>query len=194
MESTPTNASDPDDATLLGRWSRDCCERSFHLLVTKYAALVHQAARRLGVDDTIAEEAAQATFILLARKACTLADRHSLAGWLHVTAMHQSRNLKRRQIREYRKRHRYGNEFDGPSIPTWDDGQPELARAMAALRPGDREILLLRFYRALSVKEMAGVTGLSVEAAQKRLTRAVERLRLSLCERGGVSSSAALAA
>lgn len=194
MASARTTDSGPDDPTLLMRWSRDRCERSFRLLVKKYAGLVHQAARRRSGDDTIAEEAAQATFILLARKACTLTGRQSLAGWLHVTAVHQSRNLQRRQIREYRKRHRFGDEADFPSSPTWDHEQPELDRAMATLRSGDREVLLLRFYRTLSVKEMAGIMGLSVEAAQKRLTRAVERLRLSLFAREGVSSLTALAA
>ena len=38
------NDSGPDDPTLLIRWSRDHCERSFRLLVERYAGLVHQAA------------------------------------------------------------------------------------------------------------------------------------------------------
>ncbi|MGC4015418.1 MAG: sigma-70 family RNA polymerase sigma factor [Luteolibacter sp.] len=188
------NESAPDDPTLLLRWSRDHCEQSFRLLVERYAGLVHHAAKRRSGDETIAAEASQATFILLARKAATLTARTSLAGWLHVTAVHQSRNLQRRQMRELRKRKGLSDQPDTTGSEAWSHMQPELDQAMAALSTPDREALLLRYYRALSVKEIAGLLGLTVEAAQKRLTRATDRLRLRLSTRGCTLTATAIAA
>lgn len=194
MEGKRMNESGPDDPTLLIRWSRDHCERSFRALVERYAGLVHHAAKRRSGDETIAAEAAQATFILLARKAAALTGRTSLAGWLHVTAVHQSRNLERRQMRETRKRHLLGAQPEAGGDEAWAHMQPELDQAMAALSTPDREALLLRYYRALSVKEVAGVLGLTVEAAQKRLSRATERLRGRLSARGCTLTATAITA
>jgi len=186
--------SERDDSSLLACWVRQGCERSFRLLVDRYAGLVYQAAKRGSGDDSIAAEASQATFILLARKARALTGRSSLAGWLHVTAVHQSRNLQRRQMRETRKRQRLGEQPETTDDGAWLHIQPELDRALAALSSPDRETLLLRYYRSLSVKEIAVSLGVSVEAAQKRLTRATERLRERLTRRGCVLPVTAIAA
>jgi DNA-directed RNA polymerase specialized sigma24 family protein len=79
-------------------------EPAFHALVARYAALVHMAAKRTSGDETLAAEASQLTFILLARKAKSLASRSSIAGWLHLTAMMQAKNLIRQNRRENHKR------------------------------------------------------------------------------------------
>ena len=64
-------------------------------------------------DDALAADAAQLTFILLARKAGSLSGHTSLAGWLHVTAVRTSRDLIDKARRETRKRQllqaRHGN-------------------------------------------------------------------------------------
>lgn len=177
------------DAQLLEAWVRNHCEPSFRELVGRYAGLVHQAAYRRTGDESLAHDAAQATFITLARKAKALTGRESLAGWLHVTAVNLSKNLLRSQMREIRKRQRLMGEHPGaePSgHDAWRQMKPELDDAMAELSAPDREALLLRYYRALGVAEIATVLGISTEAAQKRVTRATERLRNRLSARGCV--------
>ncbi|QJE95652.1 RNA polymerase sigma factor [Luteolibacter luteus] len=178
----------PSDAELLADWLRNRHEAAFHALVARYAGLVHQAGLRTTGDDSLAAEASQLTFITLARKARSLASRSSLAGWLHLTAVMQAKNLLRQRLREHRKREllRTHMETDshGPTADAWRRMQPVLDEALAALSSKDREALLLRFYRSLSVREIAAALGIATDAAQKRLDRATERLRHQLARRG----------
>ena len=76
----------PSDPELLADWVGHRREPAFHALVARYAGLVHMTARRTCGDDSMAAEAAQLTFIPLARKAKSLTSCASLGGWLHITA------------------------------------------------------------------------------------------------------------
>lgn len=193
--------SGPTDAELLDDWLNRQLETSFHALVARYAGLVHMAAKRTCQDETLAAEASQLTFITLARKAKSLRSRTSIAGWLHLTAMMQAKNLLRHRQRENRKRQLLSThmetEHQGPPAETWKHIQPVLDDALASLSSKDRETLLLRFYRSLSVREIAATLGIATDAAQKRLTRATDRLRRQLarrgCQAGGSLSAAMLA-
>ncbi|MCB1131591.1 MAG: sigma-70 family RNA polymerase sigma factor [Verrucomicrobiae bacterium] len=177
--------SAPSDAELLAAWTNQCNEPAFHALVSRYAGLVHMAAKRISGDHTLAAEATQLTFILLARKAKSLGGRHSLAGWLHLTAVMQARNLVRQSRRERHKREILAMETGNHSQDdSWRNLQPVLDDALAALSDKDREALLLRFYRSFSVREVAAALGIGTDAAQKRIDRATERLRGKLARRG----------
>lgn len=179
------------DNELLSDWLEQGRELSFHALVSRYATLVHMAAlRSCGNNDTLAAEAAQLTFILLARKAKPLATRRSLAGWLHLTAVMQVKNLVRQTRRETRKRQQLFSDMETDTdvsqdaAAAWREMRPVLDEALAALSAKDREALLLRFYRSLSVREIADTLGIATDAAQKRLNRATVRLRARLLRRG----------
>lgn len=189
---------DLTDAELLVKWQEQRSEQAFASLVGRYAGLVYHAALRVGLDANIATEASQLTFITLARKAGSLACRDSLAGWLHVTGAMQARNLLQLAKRENRKRDELGqhltavNSEDNPQT-IWKSLEPVLDEALAALSHADRHTILLRHYRSLSIREIAGSLTISVDAAQKRLDRAMERLRIQLTRRG-CAPSAGLAA
>lgn len=192
--------SEQTDAELLADWLRYRSEPAFRQLVVRYAGLVHTAAKRTCGDETIAAETSQLVFILLARKAPSLASRTSLAGWLHLTAVMQARNLIRRSRRETRKRNLLAAMESDPchtSDDVWKDIQPVLDDALAALSEKDREALLLRFYRSLSIREIAATLGIATDAAQKRIDRATDRLRGKLarrgCQAGGPVNAAMLA-
>lgn len=180
--------SDPSDSDLLAVWLERRDERAFHLLVERYAGLVHMAALRRVGDESLAAEVSQLTFIALARKAKSLVSRKTLAGWLHITAMMHAKNLVRQRSRESRKLQQFQQHMDAepPSqaIEDWKRIKPVLDDALAALSDKDRETLLLRFYRSLSVREVAASLGIATDAAQKRLNRATERLRKQLSRRG----------
>ncbi|MES2660170.1 MAG: RNA polymerase sigma factor [Verrucomicrobiota bacterium] len=191
----------PSDPELLAEWLGQQREPAFHALVARYAGLVHATARRTCGDDSMAAEASQLTFIALARKAKSLTSCASLGGWLHTTAMMQAKNLIRKSQRENRKRQllQAAMEIEAPHAPNdvWKEMQPILDDALAALSDKDREALLLRFYRSLTIREIAATLGIATDAAQKRINRATERLREKLTRRGcqaGGSLSAALLA
>jgi RNA polymerase sigma factor (sigma-70 family) len=180
--------SGPSDSELLADWLDRHREAAFHALVERYAGLVHMAARRTCGDETLAAEASQLAFITLARKARGLAGRPTLAGWLHATAVLQARNLLRQRNREIRKLHilrtHMENQPQASPAADWQRIQPVLDEALAALSTTDRETLLLRFYRSLSVREVGSALGIATDAAQKRLDRATEKLRQQLARRG----------
>lgn len=182
MASSPS--SDPD---LLAAWVRRRHEAAFHELVARYTPLVHQVARRTCGDDALAADVSQHVFMILARKAGSLLNHPSLAGWLHVTAVRKARDLLDQNRREIRKRQQFqaAMETHNPADEAaWQELQPILDDALAALSAADREALLLRFYRALSVREVADTLGIATAAAQKRIDRATERLRGKLIRRG----------
>jgi len=191
----------PSDAELLSDWLERQRDPAFHALVERYAGLVHMAAMRTCGDDSLAAEASQLTFITLARKAKSLVSRSSLAGWLHLTAVMQAKNLLRNHQRESRKLQLLRTHMEihpqGQPADAWKRMQPVLDDALASLSSSDREALLLRFYRSLSVREIAATLGIATDAAQKRLDRATARLRRQLarrgCEVGGSLSAVMLA-
>jgi len=181
-------SSAPSDSELLADWLGWQREPAFHALVARYAGLVHATAKRTCGDDSLAAEASQLTFIALAQKAKSLATCASLGGWLHLTAMMQAKNLLRKSQREKRKRQllqaAMETEPSHSSNDVWQEMQPVLDAALAALSDKDREALLLRFYRSLTIREIADTLGIANDAAQKRIDRATERLRGKLARRG----------
>src|SRR6185503_4695806 len=70
------------------------------------------------------------------------------------------------------------------SDAVWEHIAPHLDTALGELSEADRDALMLRYFERKSAKEMAEVLGVSDEAAQKRVNRAVERLREFFAKRG----------
>ena len=180
--------SESTDGELLADWLSARRERSFRLLVERHAGMVHAAARRVTGDDAAAAEVSQAVFILLARRAALLCSRPSPAGWLHITAVMQAKNLMRKNLRESKKRQQLLAEMK--TTPSqdgrdgWQELRPVIDEAIASLPEKDRETVLLHFYHALSVAEIASRLGIATDAARKRLERATARLRSKLARRG----------
>ena len=188
----------PSDSELLTVWLACRSEPAFRALVTRYAALVHMAAKRTCGDDALAADASQLVFILLAQKAKSLTSRSSLAGWLHTAAVMHAKRLIAKSRREIRKLQHLHTAMEPPTHLSferpWLEIQPVLDQALSSLSAKDRETLLLKFYRSLSVREIATTLGIGADAAQKRLDRATERLRHKLARRGVHTASTSLAA
>jgi RNA polymerase sigma factor (sigma-70 family) len=189
--------TETSDAELLAAWATQRREPAFHALVVRYADLVHMASKRACGDDTLAADASQLVFIQLVQKAKSLLGHPSLAGWLHVTAVMKTRELMGKNQRESRKLNRFHSamepESSTPLDGVWQEIQPHLNDALDSLSKNDREAILLRFYRSLSVKEIAATLGIATDAAQKRLDRATDRLREKLTRRG-VTTAGSLSA
>lgn len=190
--------SSPSDSELLAVWLTRRSESSFRAIVTRYAALVHMAAKRTCGDDALAADASQLVFILLAQKAPSLTSRSSLAGWLHIAAVMHTKRLVAKSRRETRKLQHLHTVMEpqthSASESPWQEIQPVLDEALSSLSVKDRETLLLKFYRSLSVREIATTLGIGADAAQKRLDRATERLRQKLTRRGVHTVGTTLAA
>lgn len=136
-------------------------------------------------DAHLAEDVTQCVFLALARDARKLSGRPVLAGWLHRTAQNLAANTIRSQARRQTREREAAsmNELHEPD-DVWEHIAPHLDAALGDLKDADREALFQRYFQRQSAREMAQNLGLSSEAAQKRVSRAIERLRESLTKRG----------
>jgi RNA polymerase sigma factor (sigma-70 family) len=183
------------DDELLAAFANAGSQNALAQIVHEHIDWIYTAARRQVRDPQTAEDVTQAVFIILAKKAKTLVGRGTLAGWLMRTTHFAARDCLKRDAR--RKRH----EHEAAMIRSTESPDPAIANqaiceeldvAMAQLAEIDRSALTLRYLKGLSTDETAQALAISPEAAAKRITRAVGRLRRVMERRGVVASSIAL--
>jgi len=172
--------NDLTDQQLLRDYVERRSDTAFGELVRRHIDPVYSATLRLTGEEQSARDATQAVFIVLAQKAASLTGHPVLSGWLHTTA----RNLACKSIRsEARRRIREQEAATMNEIlsanpdSTWEHISPHLDDALGELTEADRDALTLRYFEKKSAPEMATLLGITEEAAQKRVSRAVDRLR-----------------
>src|SRR6185503_5629062 len=146
--------------------------------------LVYSAALRQVRSPQLAEEISQSVFTDLSRAADKLQPTTILTAWLYQvtrrTAIDVIRRESRRQARE-----RLAVEMAAMNTAAdWNHIAPLLEDAMEALNETDRAAILLRYFENKSLREVGQNLGTSDDAAQKRVNRAVERLRELFAKRG----------
>lgn len=185
--------AEDDDRALLARW-RSGEEAAFAALVHRYASLVHGTCRRVLGDAGLADDAAQAVFLVLARRVDALGHEASLAGWLHGTARRCAQGV----LRERRRRERRERAAAREAVMTDHDPieaavRERLDAALGALPAGQRAVVVERILCGRSEEETGRRLGLSRSAVSVRLARALEALRARLARGGPTLPAAALA-
>jgi RNA polymerase sigma factor (sigma-70 family) len=186
------------DAELLRDYADGGSDAAFSEIARRHADLVYSSALRQTGSTETARDISQEVFTALARKAralsATFGPNESLAGWLYrgtryAVLMHL-RSERRRQFRE----RRLMNDLEsGPTeAAAWEEIVPVLDKAMNKLGETDRTALLLRFFKNQDFRAVGLNLGLSDDAAQKRVARALEKLRVELSGRGIAASAAGL--
>src|SRR3984957_317858 len=175
-----------DDMELLREYAIQASETAFETLVHRHTNLVYSTALRQVRDCHLAEEITQVVFVILAQKAKTLHRKTILPGWLFKTARFvtttELRNAIRRQQREqeaYMQTVSNKNESE-----VWAEITPLLDEAIAQLNEKDRNVVMLRFFKQKQFQDVGLALGVSADAAQMRVTRAVEKLRMFFKKRG----------
>ena len=188
------------DQQLLLSYARQRDEGAFAELVRRHVDLVYSAARRLAIDPHLAEDVTQSVFTVLARQASEVARRLDggapLSGWLHVTTRNQAAVTVRTEERRRAREQEAVAMLEPPvleSTANWEQIAPQLDQALAQLSDTDRDALLLRFFERRTAKEIGDRFGVGEEAAQKRVARALERLRSVFVARGLAVPSTTLA-
>ncbi len=186
---------DANDMDLVRDFAHQHSETAFAELVRRHLNLVYSVALRFTGRDADAQDVTQAVFIILAQKAGRLRKRTVLSGWLYETTRFTAARFLRTQARRLAREHEACmestlNEPDPESA--WRQLAPHLEVAMARLAEADRTLLALRFYENKTAAEAAALLGIGEEAAYKRTTRALEKLRGFFSERGITLSTVAI--
>ncbi|MEO7300100.1 MAG: sigma-70 family RNA polymerase sigma factor [Verrucomicrobiota bacterium] len=172
--------NDQTDAQLLHAYAEHRSESAFTALANRHVNFVYSAAVRMVCDAHLAQDVTQAAFVALAQNAGQLLERPVLSGWLHRTAQNIAAQTIRTEVRRRAREQEAAamNEiFSNESDVAWKTIAPHLDDALGELSEPDRDALLLRYFERKSAREMAQTLNVSEEAAQKRVNRAVERLR-----------------
>ena len=183
-----------DDWQLLQNYVERDSETAFRTLVNRYVNLVYSVALRRVGNAQLAEEVAQAVFILLARKARGFRQNIILSGWLfRTTRFVASRAVRAEQRRQRREQEAFAMQQLTTPDDTWKRISPVLDDALEQLGETDRNAVLLRFFNDKTHRETAAALGVSEDAAKKRVTRALDKLRTFFAGRGVMLSATALA-
>jgi RNA polymerase sigma factor (sigma-70 family) len=138
-------------------------------------------------DAHLADDVTQTVFLLLARKAPSLAGQMRLGPWLFKVTRYTSLQALRAQRRRSHHEHKasvMSNEVQAEADAQTSQFQGLLNEMLARLNPREREALLLRFYEGKSFPAVGQALGISEEAARKRVERAVHNLRDRMHRRG----------
>jgi RNA polymerase sigma factor (sigma-70 family) len=157
----------------------------------------YSALRQLGGDSHLAKDVAQTVFVLLSEKAASLLRHPSLAGWLYATVHFKVCKAleaeRRRRVREEAAATMQMTLAESTEETNWEQIRPILDEAILTLTTRDREALVLRYFEGRSFSDIGSQLSLTEKVAQKRVERAVDKLRGRFAGRGITSSSAALA-
>ncbi|MGN6368392.1 MAG: RNA polymerase sigma factor [Phycisphaerae bacterium] len=172
------------DYELLKRYVGEKSGEAFGELVGRHVDWVYSACRRQVGDPGLAEDVTQAVFVMLARKGAGFSASVSISGWLFRTARYacaSALKIERRRRKHERRAASMMNELmrEGGE-EAWAEMAPRLDAALGKLSGADREVVILRFYRGMSHAAIAESLAITEMAAQKRVNRAVGRLRVRL--------------
>jgi RNA polymerase sigma factor (sigma-70 family) len=185
-------AGDADDRTLLSRYALsrdDGSEEAFRVLVERHGPMVLRVCRQVIGDLQAAEEATQAVFLILARKAGSIRVEGTVAPWLHGVARRVAAKAKGRAAARRRAETRAAavaaslRDADGdkgPGVEDWEVIHQEVDR----LPEKYRTPVVLCYLQGQTYEQAARRIGCPVGTVRVRLSRARERLQSRLTRRG----------
>jgi len=184
------------DNELLRRYAQEGDEAAFAEVVRRHTDLVYSAALRIVRDAALTQDVTQSVFTKLARVAGALSNYPTPIGWLHTTTRHTAINAVRAETRRRAREHEAFTMHNISAMPDahWEQLRPILDEAVGQLGERDRQAVLLRFFHGLSHQEVGAVLGVAENTAQKRVDRALDKLRARFARQGVTVSSALLAA
>ena len=182
------------DGQLLDRFVKSRDETAFTALLSRHGAMVWGVCRRIVRHEQDAEDAFQATFLVLARRARDLDRRDSVAGWLHTVAYHAALRTRGTTARRQQSEQPLNQEPLSPQPSVEPDLSPILEEELHRLPTRYRVPLVLCYLEGKTNEEAARQIRCPIGTVKGRLSRAREMLRTRLARRGIVISAGIVAA
>lgn len=185
LRSAFTPAKPPPDVELLSRFLDRHDQDAFAELVRRYGPMVLGVCRRTLGDGPDAEDAYQAAFMVLAKRAATVRGIGRVAGWLHGVATLCAKKARVRRAKR-RQRERTGRVPDVPDTdsPVSADLTAVLDDELAAIPEKYRTAVVLCELRQLTLDQAAAELGVPRGTVASRLARGREALGKRLLRRG----------
>lgn len=183
-----------DDGQLLERFVRNRDETAFSALIDRLGPMVLGICRRVLHDLHDAEDAFQATFLVLVGKASSINRARAVSSWLYSIA---HRTAMRAKCQRLRRRESGGviDEMPAPDATidlAWHELRPALDEELRRLPRKYRDTVILCYLQRKTYTEAAKILGLPAGTIASRLARARDALRKRLVRRGLVLSSSLL--
>ncbi|HEY7423803.1 MAG TPA: sigma-70 family RNA polymerase sigma factor [Gemmataceae bacterium] len=189
-------AVESNDAELLERFVEARDETAFTSLLRRHGPLVWSVCRRVLAEEHAAEDAFQATFLVLVRKARSVSKKASVRSWLYGVALRVA--VRARQHEDLRRLHeRSAPVRQAGTTKTetlWEDVRPILDEEIQRLPEKYRQPVILCYLEGQTNDEAARLLNCPRGTIATRLARARERLRSRLVRRGLILSAGTLAA
>jgi RNA polymerase sigma factor (sigma-70 family) len=185
------------DAELIEQFAAshgETAQAAFAALVERHGTMVMGVCRRVLGNREAAEDAFQATFLVLARKAASVARREQLANWLYGVALRAALEARGRAVRRQAREKRHSKMVPVEMPDPFDSSELRvvLDEELARLPERFRTAIVLCELEGLSRRQAAAQLGISEGTLSSRLARAKIRLRDRLTRRGVTLSAAAL--
>lgn len=181
----------PTDNELLSQFADSRCDRAFREVVARHIDLVHSVAGRITNNPIDAKDIAQEVFSKLAHEEGRIPNGVPLAAWLHRTTRSTAANHVRSEVRRRKRQEAAASLEAMKEESTWQELEPLIDGLIDELPRLDRRAIVLRFYSSQSYAEIGEQLAISEEAARKRVTRGLEKLR-GLLGRRGITATTAL--
>lgn len=173
------------DAELLGRFLEQQDEAAFHGLVRRHGSMVLEVCRSVLRNTADAEDAFQATFMVLASKASSVRKAASLGSWLHGVAYRTACNAQRRAAIRWRCESQVATpEATRPDDLAWQEVRAIVHEEVRGLGEAYRAPLVLCYLEGKTHAEAATQLRLPVGTLKGRLERGRAMLRSRLVRRG----------
>ena len=181
-----------NDAELLREFVERGQEAAFAQLVERHLNLVYSTALRMVREPALAEDVAQSVFVHLARKAPTIRDGQCMPGWLYRVTHCQAANAVRAEQTRRRYEAEAMKEAQSDLHATWESISSRLEEAIATLNPAEQDLVLMRYFQNRSWREVGAAVALSEDTVQRRMDRALNKLRAYFGRQGIAASACAI--
>jgi RNA polymerase sigma factor (sigma-70 family) len=178
MNSSQVKLVTVSDSELIQRYLTDRDQGSFTQLYRRYASKVFAKCCTMLGEENLARDAVQEIFIKVALNLSKFNDKSSFSTWLYSVTYNFCIDVIRKQKKlklifdEDINNYKVADDNELPDSVLLDLKSVELEQILAALPPGDRAILLMKYQDGMQVKEIADHFGKTESAIKMQILRA----------------------